>query len=213
MPDDPPTQEASLIPYRASELAGARILVLAAHPDDEVLGAGGVLAINAGQAEAVRIWIATDGTRQEGSEGDEGYGERRRDESREAARRLGLEPPLFGSLPDRGLSSRGEELAGEVGRLIAGFRPDLLLCPSPVEIHPDHRALAEAAWERLSSSRPADPNHGLYSFLRLAFYEISHPILPNILVDISGAAERKVEALSAYESQQSVRDYAGALGG
>src|SRR5262249_34814632 len=190
MPDDPPMEEASLIPYRASELAGARSLALAPHPDDEVLGAGGVLALNAEKSEAVRIWIATDGARQEGGESDARYGEMRRAESREAARMLGLEPPLFGSLPDRGLSSRPGELAGEVGRLIAGFQPDLLLCPSPVEIHPDHRALAEAAWERLSSSRPADPDHGLYAFLRLAFYEISHPILPNSLVDISGAAER-----------------------
>jgi LmbE family N-acetylglucosaminyl deacetylase/glycosyltransferase involved in cell wall biosynthesis len=206
-------EEASLIPYSASELAGSRILVLAAHPDDETLGAGGVLALNAEKAEAVRIWIATGGARQEGGGGDEGYGERRREESREAARALGLEPPLFGSLPDRELSSRGEDVAAEVGKLIADFRPDLVLCPSPVEIHPDHRALAEAAWGRLSSSRPADPDHGLYAFLRLAFYEISHPILPNTLVDISGVAERKEKALSAYASQQSVRDYAGALGG
>src|SRR5262245_59229476 len=117
MPDDPPMEEASLIPYSASELAGARILILAAHPDDEILGAGGVLALNAEKAEALRIWIATDGSRQEGA-GGEGYGEKRREESREAARTLGLEPPLFGSLPDRGLSSRGEDLAGEIGKLI-----------------------------------------------------------------------------------------------
>src|SRR5580765_591727 len=123
MPDDSPMEEASLIPYSASELAGARILVLAAHPDDETLGAGGVLALNGEKAEAVRIWIATGGARQEGGGGDEGYGERRREESREAARTLGLEPPLFGSLPDRELSSRGEDVAGEIGKLIADFRP------------------------------------------------------------------------------------------
>ena len=47
-------------------LTGARILVLAAHPDDESLGAGGTLAANAVRSEAIRVWIATDGTGQEG---------------------------------------------------------------------------------------------------------------------------------------------------
>src|SRR5262245_9545618 len=118
--------EGSLIPYRASDLSAGRILVLAAHPDDEVLGAGGVLALNAGRAEAIRVWIATDGTRQEGAEGDEDYGRRRREESRKAAAVLGLDPPLFGSLPDRGLPERGEEVSRQIRGLVADFKPDLL---------------------------------------------------------------------------------------
>ncbi len=205
--------EASLIPYRATELSGARILALAAHPDDEVLGAGGTLAWNAPGAEAIRVWIATDGTRQEGSEAAEDYGERRREESRKAARILGLEPPFFGSLPDRGLSSRAGDLAAALDRLIAEFRPDLVFCPSPIEVHPDHRALAEALYEKLAASRPEDPDHDRFRFLRLAFYEISYPLLPDTLVDISSVSRVKEEALASYASQQAVRDYARAIGG
>jgi len=205
--------ESSLIPYRASELVAGRILVLAAHPDDEVLGAGGALALNARTAEAIRIWIATDGSRQEGTDAKEGYGERRREESRKAAETLGLEPPLFGSLPDRELSARTGDLARNVEKLVADFRPDLVFCPSPVEIHPDHRALAEAMYERLAASRPTDPDFELYAFLRVAYYEISHPLLPDTLVDISRVAGLKQEALGVYASQQAVRDYAGAVGG
>src|SRR6476646_2924178 len=138
-----PMDEESLIPYRATDLSAARILALAAHPDDEVLAAGGTLALNAATAEAIRIWVATDGGRQEGAEPGEAYGGKRREESRDAARSLGLEAPAFGSLPDRELASRFEDLRSEIGSLIADFQPDLILCPSPVEIHPDHRALAE----------------------------------------------------------------------
>ena len=205
--------EASLIPGEATDLSAGRILVLAAHPDDEMLGAGGTLAHNAGKAEAIRIWVATDGGRQEGAEPGDDYGERRREESRRAAAVLGLEPPVFGALPDRELSARGEDLDAQIGALIASFRPDLILCPSPVEIHPDHRALAETVYGKLAASRPADPDHDRYRFLRVAFYEISHPLLPDALVDIAGVAERKAEALRCYASQQAVRDYAGALGG
>jgi LmbE family N-acetylglucosaminyl deacetylase len=56
-------REDQLIPHQASQLAGGRLLVLAAHSDDETLGAGGALALNAEGAERIRIWIATDGER------------------------------------------------------------------------------------------------------------------------------------------------------
>lgn len=205
--------ESSLIPHRASELSAGRILVLAAHPDDEILGAGGALALAAGNAQAIRIWIATDGGRQEGSESVPDYGMRRREESRRAAEALGLEPPSFGSLPDRELGAQAVGLAAEIRKLVEEFRPDLVFCPSPVEIHPDHRILAETAYGELAASRPTDADHGAYAFLRLAFYEISHPLLPNALVDISTVAHLKKNALGAYVTQQAVRDYAGAVGG
>lgn len=208
-------KENELIPYEASDLTAGRILALAAHPDDEVLGAGGVLALAAGRGSSIRVWIATDGTAQEGAPegGVAEYGERRREEARKAARALGVPPPAFGGMTDRTLEANGEALDRSIADEIAGFEPDLILCPSPAEIHPDHRALSEALYRTVARSRPGDPDHDRYRFLRLAFYEISHPFLPNALVDIGSAARRKDEAVEAYASQQSVRDYAGALQG
>lgn len=208
-------REDSLIPYQASDLSGDRILVLAAHPDDEVLGCGGTLRLNADGAQAVRVWIATDGTGQEGvpPEEAEGYGQRRRDEARRALAELGLEGPLFGGLPDRGLSGDEPGLEAALDAQLREFAPDLVLAPAPTEIHPDHRALGEAIYRRLAFSRPGDADHDRFRFVRLAFYEISHPLLPNTLVDISSVAERKSAALAVYASQQAVRDYAGAIGG
>lgn len=208
-------REDSLIPYQATELAGERVLVLAAHPDDEVLGCGGTLRLNAGRAEEVRVWIATDGTAQEReASGDEGsYGELRREEARRALAELGVDGPHFEGLPDRGLAGNEAALEASLDVQLRDFRPDLVLAPAPSEIHPDHRAIGEAIYRRLSSSRPGDPDHDHVRSLRLAFYEISHPILPNVLVDIAGVSERKSAALAAYGSQQAVRDYAGAIGG
>ncbi|HEV8610420.1 MAG TPA: PIG-L family deacetylase [Thermoanaerobaculia bacterium] len=207
-------REDELIPYEPSDLAAGKVLVLAAHPDDEVLGAGGFLALCGERGSSVRIWIATDGTAQEGPDAkDAAYGERRREESRRAARALGVDPPLFAGLSDRTLDSEVGPLARAVAEQIADFEPDLVLCPSPAEIHPDHRALAETLYRTVAASRPEDPDHDRLRFVRLAFYEISQPFLPNALVDISKVAAKKEGALSAYESQQSVRDYAGALQG
>ncbi len=207
-------EEDQLVPHQAVPLEGERVLVLAAHPDDETLGAGGTLARNALEAQAVRVWIATDGEKQEGSEEDPAaYAARRREEARLAAQALGLAEPIFAGMPDRALSRQPRELAQEVSRQIREFQPDLVLAPSPAEIHPDHRALAQALYEVVSASRPGDADHDVFRFLRIAYYELTQPILPNVLVDIAGQAQRKRDALARYGSQQAVRDYAGAIEG
>ena len=206
--------EESLIPYQATELVGARILVLGAHPDDEVFGPGGTVTLAARSAEAIRVWIATDGGRQEGATGPQAeYTARRREESRRAAEILGTSPPVFGGLPDRELSSRREDLKAALALQIEDFHPDLLLSPSPVEIHPDHRALGEAVFELVAASRPEDSDHDLYRCLSIGYYELSHPMLPNTLVDIAAVAAAKREAIAAFASQQGVRDYGAAMGG
>src|SRR5215475_9245013 len=127
-------REDALIPYAASDLTGARILVLAAHPDDESFGAGGTIAKNAGRAEAIRVWIATDGTSQQGvGPGDlEAYAARRREEAVRAAAALGLkEPPRFGGLRDRRLAEEPEALRSALSAELEAFSPDLVFAPSP----------------------------------------------------------------------------------
>src|SRR5664279_4168694 len=123
-------REDSLIPYSATELTGARILALAAHPDDESFGAGGTLAWNAGKAQAIRVWIATDGTEQEGvaAEAARAYAGKRRDEAVRAAAALGIDPPRFGGLPDRSLAVDHAALAAALSAEIEEFQPDLVLC-------------------------------------------------------------------------------------
>ncbi len=116
-------------------------------------------------------------------------------------------------MPDRSLADQRGVLETAIREELLDFQPDLVLCPSPVEIHPDHRALARALYEEVAASRAGDPDHDRFRFLRIAFYELSHPLLPNALVDIAAVADRKDAALAAYVSQQAVRDYAGAMRG
>ena len=209
MPSEP------LIPFETTDLTGARILALAAHPDDETLGAGGVLALNAGRAQAVRVWIATDGTGQEGVAETQAaeYGSRRREEASRAASILGVDAPVYGALRDGALGEDRAALKAAVRDVLEEFRPDLVLCPAPSELHADHRALARCLYEIVASSRAGDSDHDWLRFVRIAFYELSHPLLPNALVDVSSVAEKKEDALAAFASQQAVRDYAGAMRG
>jgi LmbE family N-acetylglucosaminyl deacetylase/glycosyltransferase involved in cell wall biosynthesis len=209
--------ESELIPYEPGEVAGDRILVLSAHPDDETFGAGGVLARNAGTAEAIRVWVATDGTAQEGVDpaDREAYGFERRRELIEAGRELGLAESsfVFAGMPDRGLASDRAGLAARLREQIETFRPDLILAPSPAEIHPDHRALAETLYEIIAATRPGDAGFEAVRFAVLVFYEVSSPLLPNVLVPLGEEAGRKARAAAAFRSQAAVRDYAGAMAG
>jgi LmbE family N-acetylglucosaminyl deacetylase/glycosyltransferase involved in cell wall biosynthesis len=205
--------ENELIPYSASEITAERVLTLSAHPDDDVLGAGGLLAALAASAEAIRAVVVTGGEAQESRAGGSGDPETRRREAREAADALGIRDVVFWEFPDRGLAGKKGALGDRLRSEIAGFRPDLVLAPSPCEIHPDHRALAEAVYDLVATSRAVDADHDAFRMIRLAFYEVTQPILPNALVPLGQREERKRQAISKFVSQAAVRDYAGAIGG
>jgi LmbE family N-acetylglucosaminyl deacetylase len=190
--------ESSAIPYEPVRLRGERLLVLAPHPDDEVIGCGGLVAQHLGEHRTVRIVIATDGAQA-------GDGLLREDESRRGIATLGggscsVE---FLRFPDRGLD---DSVAERLREELRAFRPDLILVPSPVEIHPDHVALSRAFCELI------ERDEALFAELavaKVAFYEVSAPLRPNALVDISDVAEKKYAALAEHQSQLGVRDYVG----
>lgn len=198
--------EQDLVPYTCTPLRGERLLVLAPHPDDEVIGCGGLVALHAREKRDVRVVVATDGAAADPGAGDD-YRTRREDESTSALRSLGVESdPIFLRMPDRSLSTRQAELRVSVREVLASERPDLILVPSPVEVHPDHVALCRALFDLVHED---DGLRGLLAVASVAFYEVSQPIQPNTLVDVTSVLEARTAAVKAHESQQSLRDYAG----
>lgn len=137
-----------------------RVMVLAPHPDDETLAAGGLLQKAVAASAAVHVVCVTDGDNnpwpQRVSEqrwritaADRvRWGARRRREARAGLACLGVaaDSVRFLGYPDQGLSPllyRGDEdilqtLATEIGQ----WQPTLLVTPSALDLHPDHNALA-----------------------------------------------------------------------
>jgi LmbE family N-acetylglucosaminyl deacetylase len=195
-----PSPESEAIPYEALNLRGERLLVLAPHPDDEVIGCGGVVFQHLRAGAAVRVAVATDGVEAAPTDDTESYRARREEESRNA-----LPATIdFFRFPDRDLDAHAEELAARLRDVIDQFRPDLILAPSAIEIHPDHLALSRAFCELIQR----DPS--LFADLavaRVAFYEVGQPLRPNVLVDITDVAAAKYDAIAAHSSQTEIRDY------
>lgn len=188
--------EAEAIPYEPAHLRGERLLVFAPHPDDEVIAVGGLVALHLAEKRPVRIVVATDGA-------EAGSRELREEETRRGLAHLGEGADLlFLGYPDRRLANG---VAMKLREQLVAFRPDLILVPSPLEIHPDHIALSQIFCELLQR------DEFLYADLattRVAFYEVSSTIRPNALVDISEVAEAKYAAIAEHASQTALRDYA-----
>jgi len=183
-------KESLLIPYQAAPLPDASvILVLAPHPDDEVFGCGGGMALHVASGGAVHVVLVTAGD----SGGDSTM---RLAESAGAARILGYPAPECWGLPDRGVEY-GEYLVQRIMEKISTSNATLLYAPSLWENHPDHRAVALAALEALR-------RHGQCGLMA---YEVSAPLRPNRLIDITSVFGKKQEAAACFPSQLAKQRY------
>ena len=198
--------EEDLIPYSPGRLDGSPVLVLAPHPDDEVFGCGGAVVQLLRSGAEVRLVVLTDGAAQ-------GDPETRRAEGIEASRRLGLDEPAFWGLADRSLRPDDSDLADRIRVLLTEFAPQLILLPSPVEIHPDHRAVAVLVYNLLQSTTGGGALHDALQSTRIVTYEVSAVLRPNLLVDVSAEWETVLSAAEAYASQLEVHPYIEVMDG
>lgn len=219
----PAPSERLLPPGTTTRPPASRVLVLAPHYDDEVLGCGGLVAQLADHGAWVRVLFLTDGALRpgagEGSAEDPGddeeersYAARRRSESEGALAALGVGEAVHLELPDGRLAARLDELVERLREAVVGLSPDLLLVPSPLEVTADHRAAFAAVHRLLGPLRSgdADPLAAAVAELEVWAYEVNHPAYPDILVDVSGEVARIEAAMAAYASQQDRHDYLAA---
>ena len=182
-----------------------RILVIAAHPDDEVLGMGGTIALHAAaDGDEVRILCVTDGSSAQ-YPGDVERRAQKDEEATKAARVLGVEDYVHLDLPDMRLDTLTHvELNAVVEGQLETFRPDLVYTPHP-DVNRDHRAL----FDSVAVATRATPGQ---TVRRLLTYGPTSSVewtpaglnwfVPNWFVDITETLERKLEAFACYETER-----------
>ncbi|MBT3255910.1 MAG: glycosyltransferase [Deltaproteobacteria bacterium] len=191
--------EEKLIPFHTKDPTGRRVLVLAPHPDDETLGCGGSLALHAQAGDPVKILFLTNGAKGDstGKIEKNRYMALRQKEAEKACGCIGVTELEFWPYEDRSLAGARGAL-GRMVDLLNDYRPQLVYTPSPLEIHPDHRA---ACFLLCDAVRGGD-----FSF-EVAFYEVGQPICVNALVDITPVLAKKNQAINQYKSQLKERPY------
>jgi LmbE family N-acetylglucosaminyl deacetylase len=182
-----------------------RVLAVVAHPDDEVLGCGGALALHVARGDDVSIVILADGESSRASAGDASIANRE-EVARQAASILGAARIFFHGLPDNQLDTRSRlEIVRIIEARVAELSPDIVYTHHSGDVNIDHRIVHEAV---VTACRP----QGGYPVDTLLFFEIPSStewqppgsalaFLPNWFVDISAALEIKRKALQAYDSE------------
>lgn len=178
------------------------ILAIGAHPDDVELGCGGALAKFKAEGKSTAILDLT-----QGELGTRGSAELRKQEADKAAEVLGVSYRVQANLRD-GFIRNDEESQLKLISFIRLFKPDVLLINAPNDRHPDHphaAALAKDAAFKAGLRRivthyngeEQEPHRPRLVFHYLQFWNIQ----PDIIMDISGFLEQKLESVRAYASQ------------
>jgi len=195
------TSESDFVPYAVTtRLPPGPVLVMAPHPDDEVIGCGGAVLQHVRRGDDVTVVLATDGAAAQPHADDAhraDYKALRLAESRAAAEILGYSRLHCWEAPDRGLSAWAE-LDDRIRCVFDEVRPATVYAPSAYELHPDHHALAEALC-RLAAC--------LEDSVSFMFFEVGAPAPINLLLDITHDVERKRRALRCFGSQLALHDY------
>jgi LmbE family N-acetylglucosaminyl deacetylase len=180
-----------------------RALVIAPHPDDEVLGCGGTIARIVAGGGTVEIAVVTRGRepRFETAQADAV-----RKEAEKAHRLLGVARTHFLDLPAAELDQMAHaDLNHAVATVVGLVEPDTLFVPFVGDLHIDHRLVFEAA---LVAARPRGDR---YPARILAYETVSEtnwsaPTLapafhPNVFIDISDHIDTKLRAFACFASQ------------
>lgn len=196
---------------------GGRLLLLAPHCDDEVLGAGGTARLLAARGLSVQPVIAA---RSPGVRGGAGP-ETRVAEARAACELLGVEPPLFLDLPSAELRAAPRDAGAGLAALLADAAPLAgVLAPWPFERHDTHRATLLAGLWALHDAAPGgaratDGGAALFApdapWWGYGVWD-ALPAGPGVReVDITAARAAKTRAAAAHKSQMEGRAFGAAM--
>lgn len=173
---------------------GKSVLVLSPHPDDEVVGCGGVLAKHTASGDYAKILYMTDGRQgtHYRSMDPEKLVSLRKAEAERARNIIGIKDFRHLDYPDGKLRLNSETIE-TIREELATITPDVVYTPFFFETHPDHSTTANILAAALKSN---DKNPLIYA------YEVWTPLIPNCIVDISECIDIKRKALKQFESQR-----------
>ena len=175
-----------------------RVLIIAAHPDDELLGCGGTAALHAQAGDTVTSVIVCEG--ESLRYGPNGVGQS--EHIRLAAATLGVEDVRPLGFADQRLDTLPlTELIQPLEQAVRDVRPAVVYCQYGGDINRDHHLVFQAA---LVATRPTEGCiRAVYAFDTASSTEWAYPrsFTADTWVDISATLERKLQAMACYTSE------------
>jgi Uncharacterized proteins, LmbE homologs len=180
------------------------VLVIGAHPDDEVLGAGGAIARHAMTDDEVHILIVTEGTTVQYD--DEDLIEQKRADAQACADVLGVSEIHFGDLPDMRLDTVPHvDINAVIEDVCANVEPDIIYTHSRREVNRDHVAVHDST---LVATRPGSGVEMVLAYETPSSTEYAPETTgfePTLFVDIADYLDTKINGFECYDTE--TREY------
>lgn len=180
-----------------------KVLVIAPHPDDEIIGVGGTIAKRSLAGDEVYVCVVTKGCK---PLFEEEFVEQGRKECRQADKLLGVRETIFLDFPAVMLENVPRyEFNGKISDVIQRIKPDEVYIPHRGDMQIDHQMVVDAAMVGLR------PKYGhvvkrVYAYETLSetgwnIPNVVNEFIPTVYEDISNMMERKLEAMNVFQSQ------------
>jgi len=173
-----------------------KILIISAHPDDEVLGMGGTIKKLTEQKHKIHLCVVSEGASAQYS--DKNMIKKRQNACKKAGKLLGISSFDFFNFPDAKLDLVPQlEINLKLEKIIKEFKPKIVYTTPFHDLSKDHQKVFESS---LVASRP---HHS--SVKKILTYEIpgfvKTPFSPNVYENITDFFNHKLKALKEYESE------------
>jgi LmbE family N-acetylglucosaminyl deacetylase len=180
-----------------------KTLVIAPHPDDEILGCGGTIARLVADGCPVTVAIVTTGLAPQFSDALVAQLKR---EAKAAHDLIGVTDTCYLDFPAAALDMvPATVLNAAFARLVQDVEPDTLFLPFIGDIHTDHQLTFLAAMVAARPRHSKAPRR-IYAYETLSetnWYApgITPAFIPNVFIDVSDSLETKIKAFQCFESQ------------
>jgi N-acetylglucosamine malate deacetylase 1 len=178
------------------------VLVIAAHPDDEILGCGGSIARHIDDGDSVSVVFMADGVKSRDYQDLESNICDRNTHALNACSIVGVNNPTFLNFPDNKMDSIPLlDIIKPIESIINKIRPTIIYTHNDSDLNIDHRITYQAV---MTSCRPQQGSSikKIYLFEVLSSTEWSLPsygsFVPNCFIDITNFIDVKIDALNEY---------------
>lgn len=177
----------------------SRILVIAPHPDDEVLGCGGTIQKYTARGFEVHLCVVTEAYEPEWSSE---FIKERPAQIAKAAKILGIKKVHTLNFPTVKLDTIPQkDINDALARVVRQVKPEIVFIPHNGDINADHRIVHESSIVALRPV-PGQEARCVLSYETLSETEWGTiPFIPNVYEDVSGLIPKKIKAMEVYESE------------
>jgi len=181
-----------------------KILIIAAHPDDEVLGCGGTVARLSSDNDIYTL-ILSEGiaSRDIPEETKEEKKQQLREEAKKANQLLGVKEVFFEAFPDNQFATVPFlDIVKTIERVIEKTKPEIIYTHYGKDLNIDHRITSKAV---ITATRPLSKEtvREIYAFEIPSSTEWNYPLSfsPDVYFDVLQGIDKKIEAMKAYKSE------------